>query len=76
MSRDGHPGKEPPRLVDPTSLVGYTEIAARLKMSPGAIRACRHRNTMPTPLAFVSGMPVWCWEDVEDWARATGRWPG
>lgn len=62
-------------LVAAAQLVGYQEIAARLGMRPGALRACRVRGTMPTPVAIVSGAPLWVWGEISRWARRRQREP-
>lgn len=62
----------PFELTDPVSLA---EIAHRLKVRLQTPRMWRHRGVMPPPLFTVSGVPVWDWPTVEDWARRTRRLP-
>lgn len=65
--------KKPKTEVPVVTLVGYQEIAARLNVSPGALRVARHRGTLPTPVVLISGMPVWLWPEIARWARKTGK---
>jgi hypothetical protein len=53
--------------------VGAAEIAERLGVKPQTVHAWRHRDLMPEPRWTVSGQPAWSWQDVESWARRTGR---
>lgn len=59
--------------------VGIADIAARLGVRANTVAVWRSRGTrgvqMPGPRWTVSGLPVWEWAEVREWARATGRWP-
>lgn len=63
------------REVDVEQLVGTAEIAARLGVRrPQVVHDWRKRHPeFPQPVAIVSGVRIWCWLDVEGWARSTGR---
>lgn len=55
-------------------VVGLKEIAERLHMRAATLHMIRYRGHFsPTAIAVVSGVPVWLWSDVVEWARATGR---
>jgi hypothetical protein len=57
--------------VDP---VGTIEIAERLGVTRDAVNQWRKRGLgFPEPRWAVGGRPAWEWEDVEAWARETGR---
>lgn len=54
--------------------VGVVEIADRLGVGRKAVDKWRQRDLgFPAPQWTVGGRPAWRWEDVERWARATGR---
>lgn len=56
--------------------VGVVEIADRLGVTRKAVDAWRMRDLgFPEPRWTVGGRPAWEWEDVEAWARETGRLP-
>lgn len=63
------------RKVDPDDLVGTLEIAARLGVSrTQVVHTWRQRHPdFPQPIAVVSRTLVWDWNEVERWAKATGR---
>jgi len=67
MSR---PRSSPASAVIP---VGAAEIAERLGVKPQTVHMWRHRELMPEPRWTVSGQPAWSWQDIEAWARRTGR---
>jgi hypothetical protein len=69
-------------MGDRLDLVGIPEIAARLGVPRRTVITWRYRHKnppappwQPFPAQFmiVSGRPVWRWEDVEAWAKETGR---
>lgn len=62
----GLPGVEP---------VGIAEVAERLGQRRQTVAQWNFRGLMPIPRWTVSGHPAWNWSDIEEWARATGRWP-
>ena len=64
-----------PRRVDIVNLVGAHEIAQRLGVSrPQVIHEWRKRHPdFPQPIAILTNGLIWDWEEVEKWARATGR---
>jgi hypothetical protein len=54
--------------------VGTIEIAERLGVTRDAVNQWRKRDLgFPEPHWNVGGRPAWEWEDVEAWARGTGR---
>ncbi len=53
--------------------VGAAEIAARLGVRGQTVHTWRQRKLMPPPRWTVSGQPAWDWNEIEDWARRTGR---
>lgn len=53
--------------------VGAAEIAQRLGVKPQTVHTWRQRGILPAPRWTVSGQPAWDWEEIEDWARRTGR---
>ena len=59
--------------VDTTSLVGRREIAAMMGVTVQAVQRWRLRGQFLEPLVVVSDMPLWRRQDVEAWARKTGR---
>ena len=56
--------------------VGVVEIAQRLGVTRDAIDKWRARGLgFPDPRWTVGGRPAWQWDEIEDWARRTGRLP-
>jgi len=56
--------------------VGIVEIAQRLGVTRAALDKWRSRDVgFPEPRWTVGGRPAWEWDDVEAWARRTGRLP-
>src|SRR5262245_23657937 len=53
--------------------VGGAEIAQRLGVRAQTVHTWRQRKLMPRPRWTVSGLPAWDWNEIEDWARRTGR---
>lgn len=54
--------------------VGVVEVADRLGVGRKAVDKWRQRDLgFPAPTWTVGGRPAWRWEDVERWARETGR---
>jgi hypothetical protein len=52
------------------------EVAAWLDVSPLTVASWRKRGVMPAPRWVVAGrkaVALWTREDLEPWARATGR---
>ena len=64
-----------PRKVAVDQLVGAREIAARLGSNRTVyVHDLRRRHPdFPAPIAELSAGLVWDWEEVEAWARKTGR---
>lgn len=58
-------------------LVGATEIAERLGLSHSqTVHTLRRRYPdFPHPVASLQRAHVWDWNDVQAWAKATGRLP-
>ena len=56
-------------------LVGSREIAERLGLTQSRVNQfVQTHEEFPDPVATTSGSRrVWDWNDVERWARATGR---
>jgi hypothetical protein len=57
-------------------LVGPDEIASRLGVRSNTVSTWRARGLLPEPVAIVSRVPLWQWEQVRAWADATGRLVG
>jgi hypothetical protein len=56
-------------------IVGLNEIADRLGVERSTPDRWRYRGLLPEPRLIVSGTPLWDWDnDIEPWARRTGRW--
>jgi ParB family chromosome partitioning protein len=53
--------------------VGVADIADRLGVKAQTVAQWKLRGLLPAPRWTVSGMAVWQWADVADWARSTGR---
>jgi hypothetical protein len=54
--------------------VGTKQIAERLAVTRKAVDAWRMRGLgFPEPRWTVGSSPAWEWDDVEAWARETGR---
>ncbi len=64
-----------PGPVEPTDLVGTTEIKDRLGIEhPETIHAWRRRYPdFPKPLAHLTIGYIWSWKDVKAWAIRTNR---
>ena len=59
---------------DAADPVGVVEIAERLGVTRKAVDQWRVRGLgFPSPTARVGGRPAWRWDDVDAWARSTGR---
>jgi predicted DNA-binding transcriptional regulator AlpA len=57
-------------------LVGVAEIANRLGLGTSVVHSWRRRHRdFPKPIVHLHMGLVWSWEDVEEWARSTGRVP-
>ncbi len=54
-------------------LVGPDEIASRLGVRSNTVSTWRARGLLPEPVATISRVPLWHWEQVRAWADATGR---
>ena len=63
------------RQVPVDQLVGAAEIADRLGVGKSTVvHDWRYRyDDFPKPVAKLKSALVWDWEDVEAWARSTGR---
>lgn len=55
--------------------VGIAEIAERLNVKRQTVDIWRHRDLLPEPRWMVGGRPAWNWDDIEKWARDSGRLP-
>lgn len=66
------------RKVDVTDLVGAHEIAVRLGVArPQVVHEWRRRHPdFPQPIATLVTAMIWDWNDIERWAKATGRLRG
>jgi hypothetical protein len=53
--------------------VGAAEVAKRLGVRGQTVHTWRQRKLMPPPRWTVSGLPAWDWNEIEEWARRTGR---
>lgn len=60
--------------IDPTDLVGVSEIAQRTNVSSAAVSnwAARYEN-FPAPTVELNGGKFWLWTDIDSWLEATGR---
>ena len=56
-------------------LVGVTEIAARLALTPGAVSVWRSRGRLLPPDLDLAMGPLWLWDRVQSWAQANGTLP-
>lgn len=54
-------------------LAGLTEIAAMLGVTRARAHQLADREGFPTPIGEISAGRIWEREDVERWARETGR---
>ena len=55
-------------------LIGAAEIAKLLGVTrQGVSHIAKTDPTFPAPTAVISGVRIWEREDVERWARETGR---
>ena len=63
------------RKIDVSDLVGAQEIADRLGLArPQTIHVWRRRHPeFPKPIARLKTALIWDWNDIERWARETGR---
>jgi prophage regulatory protein len=63
------------RTVKVDQIVGAREIAERLgsKRTVYVHDLRRRHPDFPAPVATLSAGLVWDWEEVEAWAKATGR---
>lgn len=60
--------------VDPSDLVGVTEIAKRCNVRLSAVSnwTVRHED-FPKPVVELSFGKLWVWPQVQRWLTATGR---
>lgn len=56
--------------------VGIREIAALLGVKRSTVDQWKIRKILPPPRWMVSGNPAWNRDDIEEWAKETGRWHG
>lgn len=54
-------------------LVGVAEIAVRVGVTAERIRQLARSREMPDPVGHLGRQAVWRWDEVEAWARHTGR---
>jgi predicted DNA-binding transcriptional regulator AlpA len=54
-------------------LVGLTEIAGMLGVSPQRVDQLAATEAFPEPVADLAAGRVWKRADIEKWAKATGR---
>ncbi len=60
--------------VDPEDIVGASEIAERLGVSSSVVHDWQRRyDEFPSPVIRLRMGLLWLWNDVETWARSTGR---
>ncbi len=57
----------------PPRLMGLTEIAALLGLSRQRTDQIVRQTGFPAPVATLTGGRIWDAEEVERWARETGR---
>ena len=57
----------------PEDLMGQAEIAALLGVTKQRAQQLYKAGKLPEPLGVVAMGPVWLKEDIETWARETGR---
>jgi len=57
----------------PEHLMGIAEIAELLGVSRTRIHQLRSEGALPQPCETLAMGPVWLREDIERWARETGR---
>ena len=63
------------RKLDADDLVGAAEIAERLGLAQiQTVHTWRRRyDDFPEPVAQLKQALIWSWDDVDRWARRTGR---
>jgi hypothetical protein len=57
------------------ALVGIAEIADRLGVERDTVHKWRYRRLLPAPDYRLAVGPVWEWDTIDRWAKATGRAP-
>ncbi|MFC6883443.1 hypothetical protein [Actinomadura yumaensis] len=67
--------------IQPTNLVGVTEIAVRCGVTAAAVSNWGERHDFPAPIVTLAAGPIWSWTDVmaflilnklpSDWAVPT-----
>lgn len=60
---------------DGCDLVGTEEIAEVLRVERRTVNVWKGRGRLPDPYAVISGTPIWLRDEIETWAKDTGRWP-
>jgi predicted DNA-binding transcriptional regulator AlpA len=63
------------RRVNVDDLVGAFEAAQRLGVArPQVIHEWRRRHSdFPEPIATLKTAMIWDWQDIQRWAKSTGR---
>jgi DNA-binding transcriptional MerR regulator len=59
--------------IDPADLVDPHDIAERLGVQLPTVHRWQARKLLPEPLRRFGGVPVWSWDQIEKWAKETGR---
>lgn len=64
-----------PMAIEPEDLIDATEVAAIIGLSRGSNVSLyrRRHDDFPEPLVEKSRCVLWRRQDVEQWAKATGR---
>ncbi len=61
-------------MSDGSNIVDMGTIAMRLGYAVRTVHSWRRRNTgFPDPAGRLAGRPYWNWEEVQQWAKETGR---
>lgn len=59
--------------IDLKDIVTGAEVGRRLGISRERVRQLAERDDFPEPIGRAGVAILWCWPDVEAWARRTGR---
>lgn len=59
--------------IKPSQLLGIEDIAHNLGVAVATVNKWRQHHILPAPVTTISGVPIFAWQDILNWALATNR---